>query len=547
MGTDLGRKRLLIGFVGLIVLAGAIQAWNGRNNVSADSIAYLDIADTYLESGFWAGINSYWSPLYSWLIALAFLIARPSPTWEFPFIHGMNFIVFLWSMFTFHLLLKEFKNVSGRDSALQHWPRWSWELFGCAIFFSSTLSTFALRLATPDLLAGSLVFLAAAFMLRISQSEANVLSWILLGATLGIAYLAKAVMLPVGIVFLLVALVLATRRMRLRNFGLSALAFGIIALPFIAALSISNGFVTTGEAGRLNHMFLVNQVPVLPWMGEASSDTRLINQPARFTQAARVYSYPYSKSVTYSPWYSPDYWSKGIEWTFSATKQMQAVVRNIAMLLRVVAYVQVPIVWTLCLLFIFCRKDSHVFREWRRYGSVTLPALVAIGAYVLIWVEGRYVFPFLAILWLSFAASINPSRSKTQPKAMAMFALMAIGIATAILLRQEILFFNNVAPLQAQHAKAATSLAAMGIHNRAKVAQLGSDLGPAWARLARLQVVAELLFAHEFWQATPEIQAQILDAFRRAGARSVITANPPNTRDRSWVRLADTEYYIKPL
>jgi hypothetical protein len=69
MKTRLGRVKLL--FRTIAILLGATQLVIARNGIGPDSRSYSEIARAYLRHDWAMAINAYWSPLYSWLIAIA--------------------------------------------------------------------------------------------------------------------------------------------------------------------------------------------------------------------------------------------------------------------------------------------------------------------------------------------------------------------------------------------------------------------------------------------------------------------------------------------
>ena len=62
----------------LAVTMAALQAWRGFS-VNPDGVSYLDIADAYLRGDWHAAVSTYWSPLYSWLLAAGLAVFRPAP------------------------------------------------------------------------------------------------------------------------------------------------------------------------------------------------------------------------------------------------------------------------------------------------------------------------------------------------------------------------------------------------------------------------------------------------------------------------------------
>jgi hypothetical protein len=97
-------KIRIIFWVSAVVL-GAIQAWSEMHSMNPDGLSYLGIADAYLRKDWHNALSAYWSPLYSWILALSLAIARPSPYWEFAVAHATNFVIYLAAALSFDFLL----------------------------------------------------------------------------------------------------------------------------------------------------------------------------------------------------------------------------------------------------------------------------------------------------------------------------------------------------------------------------------------------------------------------------------------------------------
>src|SRR5215831_15431337 len=89
----------------VVLVLGFVQAWATRYNIEPDRISYLDIADKYLQRDWTAAVNAYWSPLYSWLLAAAFYLFRPTSYWEYPVVHLVNFLLYLVAFGCFEPIL----------------------------------------------------------------------------------------------------------------------------------------------------------------------------------------------------------------------------------------------------------------------------------------------------------------------------------------------------------------------------------------------------------------------------------------------------------
>ncbi|HYE65709.1 MAG TPA: hypothetical protein VD966_09000, partial [Pyrinomonadaceae bacterium] len=127
------------------IVVGALQAWAGRYAVGSDGISYLDMGDAYLRGDWQMAVNAYWSPLYSWLLGAMMLLLKPSPYWEFPATHLLNFLIYLGALFSFSFFLHElmrYQQQRAPDAGAERYmmlPRWSWIVIGYTLFIWSSL------------------------------------------------------------------------------------------------------------------------------------------------------------------------------------------------------------------------------------------------------------------------------------------------------------------------------------------------------------------------------------------------------------------------
>ena len=87
------------------------------------------------------------------------------------------------------------------------------------------------------------------------------------------------------------------------------------------------------------------------------------------------------------------------------------------------------------------------------------------------------------------------------------------------------------------------------------MASIGETWISDWAQLARLHVICEIpaqnLEANTgqmriFWSSSPEVQAAVLEAFAKTGARVVIANEvPPWAGTAGWTRIGSSIYYYR--
>jgi len=98
--------------------------------------------------------------------------------------------------------------------------------------------------------------------------------------------------------------------------------------------------------------------------------------------------------------------------------------------------------------------------------------------------------------------------------------------------------------------KAARALNEKGIRPGDKVAVVGSN-GPVLegvaylARLARIQIIAQVNEPDRFRTADSSTQSRVIEAIARTGAKAILTLpEPPRSSPESqWQRLGNTNYY----
>lgn len=103
----------------LALLLGLLQILpHQKDLLFTDGLSYIEIAEAYLRGNWRSAINGYWSPLYSWFLALGLGIFKPSPEKEYALVHGMNFLIYLLALLSFDLLLRQWIRYHQNQKAL---------------------------------------------------------------------------------------------------------------------------------------------------------------------------------------------------------------------------------------------------------------------------------------------------------------------------------------------------------------------------------------------------------------------------------------------
>jgi hypothetical protein len=530
------------------LILGFLQAWASRFYIEPDGVNYLDIAGAYLRRDWTNALNAYWSPLYSWLLALIQWTLHPSPYFESTFLHLLNFVLFLLALASFEflfrrllLLIMAFCPQAG-DSEGQ--PEWAWWMLGYTAFLVCCLRLITMGSDNPDMALAAVLFLAAGFLIDLAQSDRSTLHYAFLGLVLGVGYLTKSVMLPLSFVYLVAA---AFVRRGFKKPDLRALAtlagFLLISIPFAVALSHVKGRFTFGDTGRVAYM---NQVTPISLSEAASSN--FAHYPQRLVDEPPVYMYVTPFPSTYPAWYDGSYWLEGVKLHFVLSNQLRALARAAATYFRIISTEKQWIAGWLVLVFVAgdWRKTSElVFKLW----FLWLPSLAALALYALVLVEPRYVAVGLTVTCLTLFAAVLCSRF--NPARVGVAVVLAISCTTGVALVKD--GVTNLAvclqPARNVQWEVAQDLLKMGLAPGNQVAFLGhTTVADYWAHLAGLRVTADIPLEdmQSYWLASPEKRTQIASQLRAHGIKALVTGGTPLV-PANWRSIGDTGYYMQVL
>jgi hypothetical protein len=221
----------------VLVVAGALLLPSFRWHLGPDGVSYLSIAE-HLAAGRWSAVvNGYWSPLTSWLSAPLLLIGVD------PLVAAklVDLAVAVATLVAVDRLLVVVP--VGRRARL---------------VTSLGLVPFVLHAAVtwigPDLLVAVPVLVLTERVVS-GAWRASGRAAVLTGAAGGVAYLAKLYALPVVVVALAGAVLLAARRdgVAALHRGTAAVAgLLLVAAPWALAISLAEGRPTVGTAASVN-------------------------------------------------------------------------------------------------------------------------------------------------------------------------------------------------------------------------------------------------------------------------------------------------------
>jgi 4-amino-4-deoxy-L-arabinose transferase-like glycosyltransferase len=556
----------------IVVVLGFLQAWSHRLLVDHDGVAYLDVAENYARGAWSAAINGYYSPFYSWLLALALLLKFPR-SWESTLLHLVNFVGYVGAFASFEFFVREL--IRKEKSSLHPEEREAglsesaWHTLGLGLFLYATL--FMANISgssgqgdgsTPDIFVLLFVFLAAGLLMRMQSGKAGFWTYAGFGVALAFGYLAKAAMLPISLVFLAVAGLISLKRTKVAlAFILAAVCFALIAGTWIAALSHATGRYTFGDAGTLNFRWEVaDRANPAEWGGQTEENEDLVHPPRRLWINPPVYEFATPIVGTFPLWYGSSYWLEGSKFHFSRVGQLRKLHEGYnnyrAMLDNQKEY--------LVLLFLLMIVQGAIigyFKAFLRRWILWFPATAACGLYLLVRVEPRYVAPFLVMLWMSLFAAVKLPRNDLIQR-LAGWAVLAAVLTTGVnLLHEGFADFHSIlrnAP--SEQFQVAEGLRSINVVEGQSLATIGIPHDSYyWARLSGVRVVSEIPTpnVNQYWFASPDTQEKVRSVFAQTGAVAIVTDAMPAAERfpqsgipvsfPGWERIGSTSYFVFPL
>jgi len=513
----LGRLRLALW--ALAAGLGGLEAFAGRHVVNPDGIAYLDIADAYGRGDWTSALNAYWSPLYSWLLAPAVALARASPVWEFPLAHVVNLGIFVGAVAAFEALLVAVARLLGADGAART-ALWLW---GYALFLRATLTMATLRLVTPDVLVMAVTCLLAALLCRVSTGDERGRTLVALGIVAGVGYLAKQILLPVGVL----ALVLAAAgrgdgRRRRAGVVWAVLAMLVVAAPFVVAISLARGRFTVGEAGRLNYIWSLRAEGdrAQPMEG-LLAHREGTHPPRKVLDAPAVWDFGRPGPGTVPLSFDPAYWSEGVRLRLEPRAQLRVLAVNAGAVGQVLRrWLPALTIVVLVLLIAGRAALGPAARLWRLDVLGLAPVLV----YPVVWVEGRYLAAAVVlVLFVPFAAAVRSAPLEPRvATAAALAALLTLVVPPAAATLADVARDPGLRGAPPAVAVEAAAVRALGLRPGDAVAVVGNFYDVGWARLARVRVVATLDADR-----ASDYDPRLAPALASTGARLVVSDRGP--------------------
>ena len=542
---------------------GLVHAWMGRNAMNPDGVSYLDVGESFFRHDWANAVNAWWSPLYPWTLGTVLGVIKPSPQWEFPLVHAINFVIFVIALFAFRWLLQGFllfrrESMAGAEPGnTADLPEWASVLLAYPIFWWIALQIETLYDVSPDLCVMICFSLTAGMLLRLHPQDKR-WKFALFGLILGLGYWTKAVLFPLGFVTLAAGFWWRRSDSRWRTgMVVSAVVFLCVAAPLILLLSMQKRRFTFGDSGRVNFAWSVSpRSQTRNWQGREPRSGTPVHPTRQLLTHPPLFEFDGPVVGTYPPWTDPSYWNEGLQGHFQLKAQMEVLASTVPAELRVLLRAEPGLIAGILVLALLSG-----YSWWSTLGTMwPLIAVSATGmAMFLPLVENdRYLGGFLLVLFL---VSIAGTQLRPQDKRAAIYVAVAVFLVQALdtadyTVRVVTSHYANpgVGPNSTwQDVVAAKHLWQIGMKPGDKVAVIADGTGAYWARLAKLRIVAEIMDmnhgSREFWTSPPDVRKNVYRVFAQAHAAVVVTscpAYPPEIPD-GWQHIEGTPYCMRSL
>jgi hypothetical protein len=530
------KATLRIFFWCVVLVLGLLNVWARRNDVSPDSISYIEIGWATARGGLQQIVNAYWSPLYPFLLSLVFRFFHPSTQWDFAAAHFLNFAVYIASFASFELFLKELilqleTASESTEKCLRVSPPtvWTW---GYVFFLWSSYFWLGPAWVTPDLCVSVLVYLATALLFRIRRARGNWLLFAGLGALLGLGYLAKAAMFPLSFIFLFCAFCLCriaglSFRAAALHTLLAAGVFTAFALPLTISLSTQKGRLTLGDSAALNYAMYVDHAPLwVHWHGQPPGTGIPAHPMRQLSSDPALYEFARPVPGSYPLWYDPSYWYEGIKPHFLLRGEAWALFRAANVYFKLISRTGALYAVSLALVLLARKTGSWNFAAKRLFW-VWLPLFAPFGMYALVHVEERFLGGFALMLLMWILSSLRISDKAGAPFRSRLILLVGLAPALAITWAVARDLVDIIQNRPYEPWVVAQGLHEMGISPGTDMGSIGTSLDAYWAHLAGVRIIVEIpdVGQPRFVAASAARRRQVLGLFGSVGASAVITRN----------------------
>lgn len=570
---------------------GLLQIWLQDYTIVSDTLSYLDSGDLLWQGDFANAITNHWSPGFPFLLGLALKVLHPVGLWEVAVVKLVDQILFLLTIGCFDFFVCQFCRYHERSAASEDLrPRLvvsklALRSIAYLLFIWTIMRMLPAWYPTPDMLVMGIVFVTFGLLLKIKMDATGFSSFAILGMVLGCGYLAKAPMFPLAFIFLGIAfLLIGDFKKAIPRVALSFGLFALIAAPLVFELSVLAGGLTFGKSGAWNYARTVNGIAVpYHWQGQPAGSGTPLHPTRVIFQSPTVYEFGTPVKGTFPPFRDPYYWFAGMTPHFELAGQWRVIKANVRALASFASRLNQSFLYGFLILLCMSHDRHLIARIISRQWFLLFPSIAAVAMFSVVLIEDRYIAPYPIVVGLVLFSSVAIVRSANSLKLVHVTVLLAaafFAFSSAMPAAAELLSFAkslhrgeipgrgywNVSSKAVSDA-----LRAHGLQRGDRVAYIGETSDFYWARLAGVQVNAEITqwdhpdksvaalvprnsmsgLEHSvdiYWASPPELREKIDRTLNRAGSKAIVTnALPGGAGTNGWDQVPGTSFYIHRL
>jgi len=524
-----------------MVLCWFLEAVSMRHSLDPDGISYLDIAYSVLQGHWHSLLNAYWSPGDPLLLTAWLKLFKPRPIHEILTVRLLGWLTLVLALAIFDYFLRCFFRLRRSPIAMRGMenaalPTKEFYLLAYSLFFWVTTFQIPAYLDHPDILVAAAYLLASAMAMDFISAKRGYGRYVLFGIVLGIGYIIKVVLFPIGIVFL-VALA-CYRNQRNPRLLVSLLTFALVSAPLAIGLSLTRGRFTLGDSG-----------PIARIQAVGLYDFGNLRPGKPVPAAPHIQAYVGSAwHGTYPAWTDPSTPFTGKVPRIGIERQIHLT----HIVLRFYFDLMTVSLGSLTCAFLILLCMERNLREYLRrllpYAILWLVALAGFGGYALLRTEGRLIAPFVIGLFIGLFGALGAVDITYDPKV----SIIVIRAAAILLIAQSVVQVGHIASGLSSPSfpdwQVASTLPTFGVQPGDKISFMGDTLiDHGWAHLARVQIASEIPLkdVQTFWAATDIQKQQAFDELAGSGAKALITRDVPETATPGeWAAIGRTGYYI---
>ena len=356
-------------------MAAVWLAWIARFQLNPDGVAYVEVARHWAAGDVSLAVNSWWSPMLSWLL-VPFVWAGVPLTLASKLLNavfGLGFAVAV------SMVVKEVTGGAGVRIA-----------FVAGLLVALVMLPFQL---TPDVLLACVLTWYFALAMRLFRSVSPGLA-AATGLVGGTAYLVKAFALPFVLLHLTMTLLMKLWLTRAgapgaiaRQLAVALAVLGLVAAPWIAAISMRDGTLTFSSAAR--HWSA--------WTPFPAPKPRLAYRYLQEPREGRTTTWENPMEVRH-PW---SVWSSfdGLGGMTSHARTIVQNIRNLPYVLGTVDWLGLlPAGFVVALVLLVPLRDTLKTTQGILLLWTCLSVLLFLGGYMLAIVLSRYTWPIRGLL-----------------------------------------------------------------------------------------------------------------------------------------------------